>query len=245
MPQSYRLKRFTNAAILKRICFPLLLEFLESDETFRPFLEARGMTWAREEDGFEYDQLASILMSPGMDTPEELLDALYFVDNLSDPECYDRILQEAEDAGIDVTTADGDDPSSEDLTLRVWLADPLILERVHAEMYRSKPKSFLSFFPVEAERPDLEIPSDAVRTSLENDLNEWFYWKKKGRGARVFPFPKEDGFWFLVRHGQRIKREEILEADESSGSVFYRPAKYDVLIYYPDTGELAIFTETK
>ena len=245
MPQSYRLKRFTNAAILKRICLPLLLEFLESDETFRPFLEARGMTWAREEDGFEYDQLASILMSPGMDTPEELLDALYFVDNLSDPECYDRILQEAEDAGIDVTTADGDDPSSEDLTLRVWLADPLILERVHAEMYRSKPKSFLSFFPVEAERPDLEIPSDAVRTSLENDLNEWFYWKKKGRGARVFPFPKEDGFWFLVRHGQRIKREETLEADESSGSVFYRPAKYDVLIYYPDTGELAIFTETK
>jgi len=237
------LKRFTNAAILKRINAKLLLEFLSPHRDF--LVTQRELPWPDDPDEFDHEALARILMSPSVDTPEDLLDALYFVDNLADPDCYDRILQEAEDAEIDVTTADGDDPTPEDLTVRVWLADPLILERVHAEMYRSRPKSFLSFFPVEADRPDLEIPSDAVRIALEGDLNEWFHWKKKGRGACVFPFPKEDGFWFLVRHGQRIKREETLEADESSGSVFYRPAKYDVLIYYPDTGELAIFTETK
>lgn len=243
MAKTLSLKRFTNAAILKRINVELLLEFLSP---YRDFLVIqRELPWPDRSDEFDHVALASILMSPTVDTPESLLDALYYVDNLADPDCYDRILQEAEDAGIDVTTAGGGDPTPEDLTLRVWLTDPLILERVHAEMYRSKPKSFLSFFPVGAERPDLDIPSDAVRTALEDDLNEWFQWKKKGRGARVFPFPKEDGFWFLVRHGQRIKREETVEADESSGSVFYRPVKYDVLIYYPDTGELAIFTETK
>ncbi len=239
---SFRLRRFSNAAILKRIDTALLMRFLDP---YREFLVTqRGLPWPDEPDDFDHSALAGILMSPSIDTPEELLDALYFVDNLADPDCYDRILGEARDAGIEVCE-DGEDPSPEDLTLRVWLADPMILERVHAEMYRTKPKAFLSFFATREDRPDLLFPEDAVRTALENELNDWFQWKKKGRGARVFPFPKEDGFWFLVRHGQRIKREGTVEADGDSGSVFYRPEKFDVLIYYPETGELAIYTETK
>lgn len=240
---SFRLRRFSNAAILKRIDTALLRQFLDPHREF--LVTQRSLPWPDEPDDFDHSALAGILMSPSVDTPDELLDALYFVDNLADPDCYDRILDEARDAGIEVCDEDGEDPSPEDLTLRVWLADPMILERVHAEMYRTKPKAFLSFFATRDDRPDLLFPEDTVRTALENELNDWFQWKKKGRGARIFPFPKEDGFWFLVRHGQRIKREGTVEADGDSGSVFYRPEKFDVLIYYPETGELAIYTETK
>jgi len=242
MPVSFRLKRFTNVAILKRIDFPLLLEFLESDPRFRPFLEARSMAWERDKSRFDYSQFARILMSPDVGTPEELLDALYFVDNLSDPDCYDRILQECQEAGIDLG---GKDMSPEDLAIRAWLADRNILERVHAEQYRARPQRFESYFAGRSDRPDLAYPSGEVLASLEADLNEWFDFKQKGRGAKVFVFSREDGVWFLVRHGQRIKREGTVEADDSSGSVFYRPEKFDVMIYYPDKGELAINTETK
>lgn len=241
MPQSFRLKRFTNVAILKRIEFNLLMEFLESDPKFRPFLESRGMVWSRDPQQFEYDRMSRILMSPGSDTPDELLDALYFVDNLSAPDCYDRILQECRDAGIAI---DGE-LSPEDLALRAWLADRNILERVHAEQYRSKPQKFQSYFAGRTDRPDFACPDAQMLGGLEAALNEWFDFKKKGRGARVFAFPKDDSVWFLVRHGQRIKREGTVEADGESGSVFYRPEKFDVLIYYPQTGELAINTETK
>jgi len=242
MPESFRLKRFTNVAILRRIDFALLVKFLESDPKFRPFLESRGMEWERDKRLFNYDKLASILMSPGADTPDELLDALYFIDNLATPDCHDRILQECLEAGIDL----GDQElSPEDLAIRAWLADRNILERVHAEQYRANPQRFESYFTNRSDRPDLDYPTAAVLTALEGDLNEWFDMKRKGRGTRVFVFPKEDGVWFLVRHGQRIKREGTVEADESSGSVFYRPEKFDVMIYYPDTGELAINTETK
>lgn len=245
MAKTLSLKRFANIAILKRIDASLLLEFLSP---YREFLTTqRGWPWPKRPDDLDHGELAKVLMSPTVDTPEDLLDALYFVDKLADPDCYDRILHEAEDAGIDVANGNGDDPSPEDLTLRVWLADPLILERVHAEMYRTKPKAFLSFFTI-VDDPRLREPKtldEARRAALEDDLNNWFQWKKKGRGARVFPFPREDGYWFLIRHGQRIKREGTIEADGEAGSVFYRPEKFDVVIYYPDKGELAIYTETK
>ncbi|HCD34526.1 MAG TPA: hypothetical protein DER01_19105 [Phycisphaerales bacterium] len=240
MAQTLRLKRFTNVAILKRINTQLLMQFLNP---YRDFLTGqRGMSWPANPDHFDHTSLAKILMSPSIDTPESLLDALFFVDGLADADCYDRILEEIQEFGVDLGV---EDPTPEDLTLRVWLIDPNILERVHAEQNRVRPKTFQSFFTTEVNRPSLMFPETDTVIALENDLNKWFEFKKKGRGARVFPFPREDGFWFLVRHGQRIKREGTVEVDGDSGSVFYRPEKFDVLIYYPQTGELAIYADTK
>ncbi len=243
MAECLKLKRFTNVAILKRIHFPLLLEFLDSNEKFRTFLADRKLVWTTDPDRFDYERLAGILISPDVDTPAELLDALYFVDNLADADHNERIIEECQEAGLDLGA---DDLSPEDLTLRAWLADPDILERVHAEKYRIRPKRFESYYTAcRHPLPDLDYPSAEVLVELEKDLNEWFTFKKKGRGARVFPFPRNDGFWFLVRHGQQLKREGTVEASGDPGRVFYRPEKFDVLVYYPDKGELAIYTETK
>ena len=240
MAQSLRLKRFTNVALLKRIDFGLLTQFFGSKPHFVAFLGEHGIACTHDADAFDFEALARLFMTPDASTPEDLLDALYFVDNLADPECSDRILEECARAKIDLG---GTDLSPEDLALKAWLLAPNILQRIHAEQYRTRPEKFESYF---ANSPEvLEAPAAGVLAALEADLNEWFDFKKKGRGARVFPFPCDDAVWFLVRHGQRIKREGTVEADQKSGSVFYRPEMFDVLIYYPATGELAIHTETK
>ena len=240
---SFRLKRFSNSSILKRIEPELLMQFLYP---YRAFLVNRqGLAWPCNPEEFDHVALAKILMSPSVDTPDELLDALYFVDGLTDVDSFDRILQEAQDAGIDLGEQA---PTPEDLTLRVWLVDRNILERVDAEQKRVYPKKFKSYFSTDFERLGLCFSVDFTREmfeALEVDLNDWFDFKKKGRGAKVFSFPEEDGFWFLVRHGQHIKREGTVEIDGDPGSVFYRPEKFDVLIYYPETGELAIYASTK
>ena len=241
MSQSFRLKRFSNIAILKRIDFTLLLEFLKSSSKFTNFLAQHGLSLTQDSDLFDFDKLSRILMSPDTETPEEFLDALFFVDNLSAQVFYDRLLAECNKAGIDLGIKD---PTPEDLTLRIWLADPDILERVHAEQNMAHPSKFESFISVYSDRPEFHFSAD-VREALETDLNDWYAFKKKGRGAKVFLFPGKDNFWFLVRHGQRLKRESTVKADESSGSVFYRPEKFDVLIYYPEKGELEIYTDTK
>jgi len=124
-------------------------------------------------------------------------------------------------------------------------ADPkATLERLHAERYLVRPRSFESCLSTGTVLPDLHHPADAVLQALEDDLNDWFDTHKRGRGTRVFPFVKEDGVWFLIRHGEPFKREGTIENGESS-SVFYRPEKFDVLIYNPALGELAIHAGTK
>jgi len=239
MAESFKLKRFTNVAVLKRLDQKLLLKFLKP---FRKFLVAqRGMVWPKRPEDLDHEVLREVLMSPDSNTPDALLDALYFVDSMADENFHGRILEECQEAGVDFGPAL---MSPEDLALRVWLKDPNILERVHAEQYRSQPKKFESFFATGSKRPDPKFPPSAVRLALEADLNAWFEFRNRGRGARIFPFPKNDAFWFLVRHGQRIKREGTVEADGEAGRVFYRPEKFDVLIYYADTGELAVCAET-
>lgn len=49
--------------------------------------------------------------------------------------------------------------------------------------------------------------------------------------------------WFLVRHGEPLKREESIDGLETS-SIYYRPLKYDVVLYSPAIGELRINART-
>ena len=237
---NFKLKRFANVEVLKRIDPQLLLDFLRPFQYF--LIDQCHMEWPAEPCELNYSGLANILMSPQENMPEGLLDALYFVDTLADDDYFDRLLEEAQTAGIELGPKD---PSPEDLTLRIWLADQGILERVHAEQYRVRPKTFRSYYSADIHHYDWPAPNTLTHKTLEADLNTWFDFKKKGRGARVFFFPTDDSIWMLVRHGQRIRREGTVESGGDSGSVFYRPEKFDVLIYYPQTGELAIHADTK
>ncbi|MBN1436185.1 MAG: hypothetical protein JW936_03850 [Sedimentisphaerales bacterium] len=238
MAKTLNLKRFSNLAVLKQIEFGLLLRFLRP---YSDHLAQRNLPLCSNQDEFDYDELAKILMSPRTDTPEEMLDALYFVDALLGLDVYDRLLEEATRVGAEVA---GSQIAPADLTIIVWLEDREILERIHAEQFRTKQRKFESYFCSGPQIPPMPAVSDVLQAGLENDLNEWFDTKKKGRGTKVFPFVKEDEVWFLIRHGQRIKREGTIKSDGEANSIFYRPEKFDVLIYYANKGELALHADT-
>jgi hypothetical protein len=64
--------------------------------------------------------------------------------------------------------------------------------------------------------------------------------KNRGRGVWVFAYPQEDRtIWFLVRHGDPYRRENILARGEQS-SVAFRPLKFDVVIFDSALGELRV-----
>lgn len=235
---SFHLRRFSSPAVLKQVEHALLLKFLEPH---RPALEGRGVEFV-ERARFDFDALASVLMNPGDDAPEALLDAFFFVDEVAVPECYEDLLDEARRVGIEL----GDTPnlSPADLAVRIWLDDPEALQRFHAERFLVRTKKFEHFPSVSTRVPSIKQPTDVVMQVLQDHLNAFFETRKKGRGTRIFPFVREESIWFLIRHGEKLKREGTIENGEPS-SIFYRPEKFDIVIFDRDLGELAIHASSK
>lgn len=235
MPANLRLRRFSNPATLKSVEPDLFRKFLEP---YDAVLAARGFRLG--ESKLDYDLLAAALLSPDESMPDAMLDALFFVDEMSTPGGFDDLMSAAKALNIDLA---GIEPSAADLAVRIWLADPGTLERLHAERFLVRPKSFQSFLSTSEFLP-LETPEPQQIAALEHTLNNWFEVKKRGRGTRVFVFQRDCRAWFLIRHGEPYKREGTIEGEESS-SVYFRPEKFDVLTYNGDTGELAIHAGSK
>ena len=66
--------------------------------------------------------------------------------------------------------------------------------------------------------PKFKCPSEAQLEALACDLDKWFEGKKRGRGSRVIACERPDGIWFLVRHGEPLKREESIDGLETSST---------------------------
>jgi hypothetical protein len=243
---TWSLRRFSCPEVLKSINPDHLVAFLKPH---RRFFTSRGVSLPAPNatDEIDYQALVKVFLSPDAKTPKELIDALYFVDELATPEGMDALLAEAD--RLDLSLDDGNDHTPADVAVQVWLLNKDILERKHAENYLAKVRSF-EYYQTDRykrpafKRPAFKRPSDKQLAALASDLDDWFEKKKRGRGSRVIMGDQDESVWFLVRHAEPFKREESMDGVETS-SVCFRPLKYDVLIYSPHIGELRINARSK
>ena len=134
---TYNLRRFAHPDGLKAIAPKHLLAFLEPH---RAYFASRGLRLPPPSaaNGLDYERLVSVLMDPVLDTPKELLDALFFVHEMSTDECMDVLLEEAESHGLSLNGQT--DPTAADVAVQIFLKDKALLERKHAERYLTRPR---------------------------------------------------------------------------------------------------------
>lgn len=238
---TYNLQRFSNPDALKAVSIDCLLRFLSP---YTEFFKMRGLDLDRfsgEEEGFDYLALVDILMTPDEDTPKELVDALYYVHEMATLEGMDFLLAEAEKRGIPLVV---EDPTPVDVAMRMWIHGGEIVECAHAKGSMTRPRTFV-YFQTERKRSTsrAELNMDSIG-ALQDDLDDYFMRRQRGRGSRVFIFDRFDEVWFLIRHGEPFKREGTMD-DGKPSSIFYRPEQYDVVVYNPRLGDLRIHAMTK
>ncbi len=195
-----------------------------------------------DEDEFDYAKLAEILVDPDEDMPRDLVDSLYTVHEMATPAGMDELLDEIRRNGFQLDSSS--DPTPADVAVQVWLKDRELIERKHAEQFIKNPRTF-DYFKGSGKSPEkAPVPSSKALADLEHDLDDWFEEKRRGRGCRVFVFPKEEEVWFLVRHGMPMKREGSIDKGEPS-SVYYRPQKHDIVVYDAALDEIRVNAGTK
>jgi hypothetical protein len=238
---TFNLRRFSKPGMLRRIDPEHLIAFLEP---YADYFSNRGVELPSTDNGDEldYKALSQALLNPNASTPDDLAEALYYVNEMSTQEGFDSLQEAIADTDLDVVI--GKNAAHADLAIQVWIQDQDLVERLHAEQFLFRPRSFEYFRTNNGSVPEFRVPPTETIRAMEAELDEWFAKKRRGKHSKVYVFPKEDYTWFLVRHGKPYARESVIEAGESSAQ-YFRPEKFDVIVYNPVHGEIRMNAETK
>lgn len=234
---------FSNPARLKHIAPARLKAFLEP---WNEYFKSRGLDLAAcSTDDMPLEAIADVLMNPDASVPEDMVNALYYVHETASHEAMDELLDRAAAAGIEI---DKDhEVSVADVSVQIWLAQPMLLQRQHAETVAFQRSNFMYFAGSRPKGKAAELPviADAIGNTIQDRMDNWFEVKRRGRNSRIFAFPRGEKIWLLVRHGMPMRREGKHQDDGESGIAFYRPQQHDVLIYDSVTDEIGVNAGTK
>lgn len=234
---------FSNPDRLKQIAPARLKTFLER---WKVYFNGRGVDLSNAPiDDMPLDDIAHVLMNPDASVPDEMVDALYYVHETASHEGMDELLERAEAVGI---TIDKDDKVSvADVCVQIWMAEPTLLERQHAETVAFQRSNFMYFSGSASKKAEVSLPTltETARKTMQDLMDDWFETKRRGRKCAIFEFPRGDKVWLLVRHGMPHRREGKHQEDGETGIAFYRPQLHDVLIYDSKTDEIGVNAGTK
>ena len=236
---TFTLRHFSSAESLQAVQAKYLMDLLDKHAGY---FATRGVDFGSfNGHGPDYEAIAAVLMTPDEQTPNELIDDLYYVDEMATADAMDGLLEAAAAAGVKLDV--GDEPTPADVAVQVRLRAPALLEQKHAEHFLLQRRRTFEYF----QSPDgvdtkYRAPGTKKLRAFEDTLGIRLEAMKRGRTCKLFVFPRPDGVWFLVRRGDPFKREGSIEKAGMT-SVYYRPEKYDVLKYDQGLGELSVNAE--
>lgn len=226
---TYRLRHFSKPEILKTVSHQNLRRLLGPHHQF--FI-SRGIDLNDTAREFEFERLAEAVLADSV--PTELVEALNFIDHFSTNDGVDVLTTAIESIDFQAFF------SPADIAVQAWLLDPEVVEHIFAERaIRSRHRSYQSFRA--ARSSDHKSAYDHSKLErLRDELNATFRMRGRGEGTRILSSAnRQDGHWFLIRHGEMLRREGCLEDGESS-SIFFRPERYDAVVFDPETSDLRI-----
>jgi hypothetical protein len=239
---TYSLKQFSRPEVLMSIDRRCLVQMLWPH---RAFFTQRGIALPDPSKNtlpqLDLQALCKVLVTPDIDTPNSLADALYYTHEMSTPSGMDGLIGVI---GLERLGCGILELSPADIAVRAWVVDRDALERTHAEMFASRPRYFHYFQSDQSFVPMFDPPDDDKLKPLEAYLDGAFHQYNRGRGTRVFSYAHEKDCLFLVRHGDPYRREGTMQGVEP-GSVLYRPLRFDIVIYDIATATLRVHAQTK
>ncbi|MBN8457330.1 MAG: hypothetical protein J0M04_05765 [Verrucomicrobia bacterium] len=227
-----KIKRFGNPDFLRKIKPESLLKLLLK---FDPFFKARGISLKGSTlKPAQLDQLAALIVSPPSTCPGPLLDAVDMLDMLASTAGLDELRMVAGDLVRKVQET-GD--TAGDIALKVWLIDRHAIEQIYTKFSIDRGRTMKCYSPGKDHRPVAPVRAvcRAMEKDLEFDCSDLF----DTPACEVMAFDDDDGHAFLIRHGEHVKRFEILDDDNKRDTKALRLLKHDVAFVY-NSGEVLL-----
>lgn len=229
----HRLTHFSNPAVLQTIAPATLSALLQP---YAACLNNAGVTLPLDGSSVppDYSRLAELFIAAPDEVPDELIEALFYIDGLATPDGMDGLLQAFPEIAPPWHAW-----TPIDVAVQAWLLDRNRFEQVFAERQVSqRNRKFVAYSACQPDLPDCDLLPTTIER-LERELESQFAARGRGEGTRILVTRRPDGAWFLIRHGEPLRREACLQEGRSS-SVLFRPERYDAVVFSPQRGELRI-----
>jgi len=230
-----KLNKFTSVTLLEKFSVPNLIEFLSR---FPAYLKARKVKLTEE--SFAYDKIIPLFAHVEEDTPKELLEAAFFIEQMATRSGRAKVVKEAKARKI-ILGYDTEDITVHDFILMTWLRYPDLLEAAKSRVVMKRQRTFCTCPPTRGEvHPFVRSEMGAV-AALERGLADVLPGCDPG-SVKVLEYDDErcDEVWFLVRRTDFLERVAVMGASGAPEAIFVRPLRYDVIVYDKAHGELRI-----
>lgn len=250
---TYNPQHFRNLSLLRIIGTEFLVRFFAQH---REYLNSRGAALPEIENHatLNYDRLHSALLAPADHAPNELAEALYLIDEISNEEGIDALREEVRTKLPNFTV----EPQWQDaeFAIAVWLQNARVVEDAHARIHAFKQKRFFTWGSAADFIPDLPDDLEAVVARIASRLEAMFLEadnQRHGGGQptrrfRLFHYLSEEHpgtVRFLIRHAGKLQNAPSVNDAGDSYLALFRPEIYDVVLFIHDRKELKIHAGSK
>lgn len=144
---TYNPKQLGEPEVIREINPTVLCAFLKP---FEGYLRTRGLEVKEPSriDNAAIEKLVDILINPTMKTPQRLLHAVFYVEEMSSPLAADSLLKLARQAGMPFD--EDANHTLADVVMQVWLFDSKMVEAQHAWQTWKTPRRMECFQPVQS-----------------------------------------------------------------------------------------------
>lgn len=236
--KAIRFTQFADPEFLGSIRPDLLRKLLSG---YHEYFGTRDVDLTTEE--IDYGKLCRVIAEPTLMMPDDLVEALYYLDAVCSPRSHEDLAAAAHQAFAPGELPD-EDYSHGDLAVMIWLKDRTRIERVHAEQWVYIKSRYDAFVPRCRELPAPPNIDAGTEARFAEDLERRLRKLRKGGAVRVYGYERKKRLCLVAHFGTAIQRDLAVQGNESK-PITYKPVKHGVLVYYPQYQELEVHAETK
>jgi hypothetical protein len=239
MPQ-HHFRLFGNLDFLQSIDKPGALSQCLSK--YRSYFTHQGLdVHALENDDACARRLLKVFTRSDERMPGSLLRDLYILEELSDEDGHQRIIEEADRLRIDLRSIPGD-ACPGDFALLVLHTHPHLIRICHEKTIARQVKRYYEYPSVDQQRFGFR-DVDAAAEASKARLAPWFEQRRRTRKCETFVYQDDDEIRILITHGGVFRADGNITSRLELSRLPWRPQKHDSIIYDMQSGILKVHAE--
>lgn len=205
---------------------------------FMAYFESAGYSLPDDPAALDVNRVVMVLADADRTAPQDLIDALFLIDQMATVGGRDALKRVLDDANADLPETLEWSPA--DLAVEAWLRDPQLLSCAYASQLSTRSRT-LQLFLVQ---DDVTIVADPTSPDtcgrIKAELSSRLMRIDRAAEVEIFPFRFEGGIRYVVQRGGVYTRHGVWNRGTAPSTIGYQPLEYDLVVFDAIRRELAV-----